>query len=172
MGRRTFIDHIGPGNIKKVGKEAMINKANELGATKGVGTACIHVNSEDKDLFIFAINNNWRAVYDENKRFDDCPGVGANLEGFALGKLAQTGRTNLPSTCNPETHFDFGECSFPGSTIIILRLGNNTIKLSASFSYFDDSELDVQVAEAGVSAMTEMVENIWDNFRKLNNYYY
>lgn len=163
MERSTFISHIGPGNVKHIGQVAMEEKSNKLKTAKGLGAVCVQVNNGSKDMLVFAINDDWLAVYNKDKRLKDRPGVGANLEGLTLGKLAQTGRTDLPSTCNPEEHFDFGEWNYPGSAIKSLQFGLDKVKISASFTGLDDDKLNLQVAEAGVDAMVEMVERIWDS---------
>ncbi len=141
--------------------EAMLEKARELGLTRGVAVVCAvsyHPNSKTFPRIDFAVldgklqrdprppKNIWQRLL-----WFFCPWLkdrGTNYLGVALMKLAWMVATDTISG-NTIRHLKTGEIHFPGGLILI----EDTMRIFTAFSG-GTGEQDTEIARAGMSQLT------------------
>lgn len=149
------------------GLEALMAKAEELGATCGAGG--IAIVFEDGKLYstFEPIDGDWSKSYDMEKTWPGESEKGIDYLGYAMGKMAQSVRTGKPSIEDGTP--DYGESASIGSACLVCKLqalpGNEetNFKLIAVYSGMT-SEDDALASKSAVDAMSTAIKESFTEY--------
>lgn len=146
-------------SILEAGLIKVMAAAEARNATCGVGGVAILYEGRLYPLFA-PLHNDWSLAFDPDKQWPGETEKGINYLGYAMGKLAQAARTNVPSTDCPITRYDYGESNDVGSycETIYLEYGGS-FEFHAVYSGMESNQDKVSSIE-GVSHMVVLGQKL------------